>query len=253
MLRDISVAKHYQENSDRFNVRKNATLEILSPDTSGAFVMVKQIVDYLREELPTVPGSRVHEMLHVLARTSEHSVRMIRDFINVEFLASANTDLKRDRVDIGAVLGAPLADFQQNKALLGQHFTCSLPDVPVYAELDVNKFTQVVTNLISNALKFTPDGGRVTVRVVPTPTSVRIQVEDEGIGIPLALQAHLFEPFTKARREGLRGEPTTGLGLTLCKTVVEWHKGTLTVVSTEGRGTTFTVELPRADSLTSDS
>ncbi|MBO3273404.1 PAS domain-containing sensor histidine kinase [Hymenobacter defluvii] len=246
MLRDISVGKRHAENADRFNVRKNATLEILSHDTSGAFAMVQQIVDYLREELPTVPGSRAHELLHVLARTSEQSVRMIRDFINVEFLASTNTDLKRDRVDIGEVLGAPLDDFRRNKALLGQHFTCSLPATPVYVELDVNKFTQVITNLISNALKFTPDGGRVMVRIESLPTSVRIEVEDEGIGIPLALQAHLFEPFTKARRPGLRGEPTTGLGLTLCKTVVEWHQGTLTVVSTEGQGSTFTIELPRA-------
>ena len=69
----------------------------------------------------------------------------------------------------------------------------------------MNKFTQVLTNLVSNALKFTPDGGRVAVRVVPTPASVRLQVEDEGIGIPLDLQAYVFDPFTRARREGLRG------------------------------------------------
>ena len=251
VLRDISVLKRSEDNADRFNVRKNATLEILSHDMSGAFVMVKQIVDYLHEELPEAP-ERVNKMLHVLARTSEQSVRMIREFINLEFLASANTDLKRARMDIGAVLEAPLEDFRQNKALLGQHFTCSLPATPVYVNLDINKFTQVITNLISNALKFTPAGGRVAVRVEQMPTSVRIEVEDEGIGIPLALQAHLFEPFTKARREGLRGEPTMGLGLTLCKTVVEWHQGTLTVVSTEGQGSTFTVELPLADLPASD-
>lgn len=248
MLRDISVLKHHQENSDRFNVRKNATLEILSHDMSGAFVLVQQITDYLREEVNSPPDSRVAEMLRVLGTTSEQSVKMIRDFINLEFLASTNTDLKRNRVDVSEVLRPPLDDLRRSRGLLGQQFEYSLPDTPVYVLLDINKFTQVLTNLVSNALKFTPDGGQVKVVVAPHQDLVQIQVVDEGIGIPAELQPHLFEAFTKARRPGLRGEPTTGLGLALCKTVVEWHKGTLTVASTEGKGATFTVEIPQAES-----
>ncbi|WP_426062282.1 ATP-binding protein [Hymenobacter sp. B1770] len=64
------------------------------------------------------------------------------------------------------------------------------------------------------------------------------------IGIPLDMLPHVFDRFTRARREGLRGEHTTGLGLAICKTVVEWHHGTLTVESAEGQGSAFTVELP---------
>ena len=85
LLRDISVAKQHQENSDRFNARKNATLEILSHDLSGAFIMVQQIVEYLQEAMPATTGSRVPEMLRVLATTSQSSVKMIRDFIDLEF------------------------------------------------------------------------------------------------------------------------------------------------------------------------
>jgi two-component system sensor histidine kinase VicK len=76
---------------------------------------------------------------------------------------------------------------------------------------------------------------------------VRIHVVDNGVGIPEALQPYLFERFTKARRPGLRGEETTGLGLVLCKTIVEWHHGKLAVKSTEGQGTTVTMELPRME------
>jgi len=246
ILRDISVTKHYQENAEGFNTRKNATLEILSHDMSGAFVLIQQITDYLREEVTTPAGSRVAEMLGVLHKTSEQSVKMIRDFINLEFLASTNTDLKRTRVDVGKVLREPLEELRRSRELLNQHFDYVLPEKPIYAFLDINKFTQVLTNLISNALKFTPDGRRVQVVVTPEQDIVRIQVIDEGIGIPSKLQPHLFEAFTKARRPGLRGEPTTGLGLALCKTIVEWHKGSLQVSSEERKGSTFTVEIPQA-------
>jgi len=246
-LRDISEQKHYQENADQFNARKNATLEILSHDLSGVFALVQQIVDYLQEAVPVEAGSRVPEMLRVLETTSQSGVKMIRDFINLEFLTSANTDLKRDRVDVGAVLRAPLEELRRNQALLGQQFEYALPPEPVYALLDVNKFTQVLNNLVSNALKFTPDGGRVRVHVAPYPGYFRVEVSDTGVGIPAAVQPRLFEAFTQARRPGLRGEPTTGLGLALCKTIVEWHKGTISVTSTEGQGSTFTVEIPNTN------
>jgi len=250
-LRDISAAKRYQENADTFNTRKNATLEILSHDVSGAFVMVQQIAEFLREEVQAPADSRVLEMLRVLEATSRSSVKMIRDLVNIEFLASANTDLKRDRVEVGAVLRAPLEELQRGQALLGHRFAYSLPAEPVYAALDVNKMTQVLTNLISNAIKFTPDGGQVTVAVEPCPNGIRVQVRDTGIGIPAHLQPHLFERFTPARRPGLRGEQTTGLGLMLCKTIVEWHQGTISVASTEGQGSTFTVEIPHAEAVAS--
>ena len=96
-------------------------------------------------------------------------------------------------------------------------------------------------------MKFTPDEGHVSVDIEPGPGSLRIYVRDNGVGIPLALQPLLFEPFTKARRTGLRGEPTIGLGLVLCKTIVEWHRGTLEMVSVEGEGSTFTIEIPQSD------
>ncbi|RZK61722.1 MAG: PAS domain-containing sensor histidine kinase [Hymenobacter sp.] len=246
-LRDISATKHYQQNADTFNTRKNAVLEIVSHDLSGAFIQVQQLTQHLQAELPAQPPNHVAELLAVLEATSQDSVRMIRDFINLEFLSSTNTDLKRSRVDLGATLRVSLAQLQQEHVLLGQPFTYTLPTDPVYVQLDTNKFTQVLTNLVSNALKFTPDGKPVAVHVEAAgPGTVQVRVQDEGIGIPAALLPHVFERFTPARRPGLRGEPTTGLGLALCKTIVEWHQGTISVASTEGQGSTFTIELPQA-------
>ncbi|MGI4738571.1 MAG: PAS domain-containing sensor histidine kinase [Janthinobacterium lividum] len=246
-LRDISADKSYKHNADAFNARKNAILEILSHDMAGAFGMVQQIVGFLNEEIALSANSQATKLLHVLETTSRNSLKMIRDLVAIEFLSSANTDLKFDRVEIGAVLREPLEQLKQGQAVLGFHFDYTLPTEPVYANVDVNKFAQVLNNLVSNAFKFTPDGGQVTVLVESCPGCVRFHVSDQGIGIPIELQPYLFERFTKARRPGLRGESTTGLGLALCKTIVEWHQGTIAVVSTEGSGSTFTVEIPAAE------
>lgn len=243
-LHDVSVAKQYQHNADLFNSRKNATLDMLSHDLSGAFILVEQISQYLHEEIKPAPSGKMLELLDVLASTSQDSVKMIRDLINLEFLTSANSALKRDRVNLTDVLREPLEQFKHGQHLTRHHFTYSLPARPVYVNLDVNKFAQVLINLVNNAIKFTPDAGTITVRVAPGPDNVRVQVQDTGVGIPRAMQPYVFDRFTRARREGLRGEHTTGLGLAICKTVVEWHHGTLTVESTEGQGSTFTVELP---------
>ena len=245
-LRDISVSKHYQQNADTFNSRKNAILEILSHDLSGSFALVQQIAAYLREEVSAPADGPVHRMLGVLEATSHTGLKMIRDLVDIEFLTSANSDLKRERVEVGAVLREVLDQLQRGQVVLGHRFDYALPSEPVYANLDVNKFTQVVNNLVSNAFKFTPDGGHVAVEVVPSDGCVRVHVRDTGIGIPEKLHPLLFERFTPARRPGLRGEPTTGLGLVLCKTITEWHEGTIAFVSAEGQGTTFTVEIPRA-------
>jgi two-component system sensor histidine kinase VicK len=245
-VRDISVAKHYAENADLFNSRKNAALEILSHDLSGAFVLAQQITQYLHEELTYPADSRVPELLRVLQTSSQAGVSMIREFVAIEFLTSAKAPLKANRIEISAALGPPLDQLQRQQALLGHYFLYTLPAEPVYANLDVNKFTQVLNNLVSNAIKFTPDGGQITVHVEPTPDCIRIHVTDTGIGIPAELQPHLFERFTPARRPGLRGEETTGMGLVLCKMIVEWHQGTLSFVSAEGQGTTFTIEIPQA-------
>ena len=250
-LHDISAAKHHQANSDLFNSRKNVTLEVLSHDASGAFIMIEQISRYLREELPEAIQPEVTQLLDVLENTSRESVKMVRDLINIEFAAAVTTMLKIDRVDLGLIMRGPLEQLHLNYELLGHHFTYALPAEAVYVNMDVSKFTQVVINLVSNAIKFTHDEGHVTVTVTGLPGRARVEVADDGVGIPAAMLPHVFERFTRARRLGLRGEETIGLGLSLCKTIVEWHEGTLMVASTEGQGSVFTVEIPLAEGVDS--
>jgi two-component system, OmpR family, phosphate regulon sensor histidine kinase PhoR len=125
--------------------------------------------------------------------------------------------------------------------------------VPVPALVgDRGRLAQVLDNLVSNALKFTPEGGRVEVRTSTTDDYVYLEVEDSGIGIPAAEQPRLFERFFRAASATERAIPGTGLGLAIVKAIVEAHAGRIEVVSAPGKGTTFRVELPLREVRSAD-
>lgn len=112
------------------------------------------------------------------------------------------------------------------------------------AQLNKEKFTRVMDNLISNALKFSKDTDKVELHLGKQDNQVIIEVKDHGLGIPQDMLPHVFERFSKAGRTGLKGEKSTGLGLSIVKQIVESHKGKISVSSVEGQGTTFTIQLP---------
>ena len=179
-----------------------------------------------------------------MERSCTDGVNLIRDFVDNEFFASANVKLKRERTDLVAWVHTTLHEYQQAQQQLAVQFSVLASEQPVYVSLDLNKFQQVINNLLSNALKFTPDGGRITVQVERRQEQAVVTVSDTGIGIPLQWQSVLFDRFTQARRTGLRGEKTTGLGMSIIQTIVKLHQGQITFVSQEGQGTTFVIELP---------
>jgi hypothetical protein len=109
---------------------------------------------------------------------------------------------------------------------------------------DRSRLAQVLDNLISNALKFTPRAGRVSVRVVLSGNDAVLEIEDTGVGIPVDEQGRLFERFFRSSTATERAIPGTGLGLTIAKTIVERHEGSIAIESAEGAGTTVRVRLP---------
>lgn len=244
-LADISINKQHQANSEKFNAKKNTILEMLSHDLAGNFAILEQLADYIGYEMEGNLNPRVAEMLGLVRTTSQRGTQLIHDLVNQELQEAASVALKRERVDLAAWLEQSLEPYHRLPGNESRQLLFELPEAPVYVEVDINKMLQVVSNLVHNAFKFTPDKGHIFVNIAPFDGVVLISVTDEGIGIPAHLLPGLFERYTTARRRGLRGEPTTGLGLWLCKTIVELHQGTLSVNSAEGQGTTFTVELPR--------
>ncbi len=121
---------------------------------------------------------------------------------------------------------------------------------PAWVRGNSQRLEQVFTNLLENAIKYTPEGGRVVVRVRMTPKDVQIDVEDSGMGIPASSLPRIFERFYRVDRSRSRDMGGTGLGLAIVKHVVRAHGGTVSVKSEEGQGSTFTVALPRIQDST---
>jgi len=111
---------------------------------------------------------------------------------------------------------------------------------------DPDRLGQIIDNLLTNAIKFTPPGGVVDVRVISNTDAVSIEVSDTGVGIPVGEQGQLFTRFFRASTATSRAIPGIGLGLTIVKAIVDAHRGTVTVTSIEGNGTTFRIYLPRS-------
>jgi signal transduction histidine kinase len=125
-----------------------------------------------------------------------------------------------------------------------QHLELSAAEVVPDINGNALRLKQAVSNLISNAVKYTPAGGNIWVRVRHDDQAAIVEVQDTGYGIPLAAQARLFQRFFRAKAPGTEKVPGTGLGLSLVKAIVEQHGGQVSFVSEPGQGSTFTLRLP---------
>jgi len=242
---DISVYRQHNDNMNRHNSKKNAILNILAHDLSGPIGVVGNLVQLIQKETSEIHNERLDEYVNMIGKISKKSILMIRNFIDQEFLESENVTLVKKRVELVSKISATLEEYLLMEKQLNINFDCKANKDKVYTDIDEDKFMQVVNNLISNALKFTPDGGLISIFIEDRESSVRLAISDTGIGIPVKFHSTLFEKFTNARRTGLKGEHSNGLGMSIIKTIVEWHEGKIWFTSEENKGTTFYIELPR--------
>ncbi|WP_210513868.1 sensor histidine kinase [Hymenobacter terricola] len=245
-VQDVTREQEYLRNADKYMAKKNTTLEILSHDLAGPFTMLQQLAEFIEEKTQPLQDPQVQKMIGIMRETCRESVNLIRDFVDGEFMESASVDLKRLRVDLVLNIRQVVDTYHQGEHLVAKHFSFSHSQPTMYVEIDNNKFLQVINNLMSNAIKFTREGGRIAVGLEQRADYVLVTVADDGIGIPAHLLPVLFDRFTPARRPGLRGEKTTGLGMHIIETIVRLHEGRIWVESRENEGTTFYIQLPTA-------
>ncbi len=187
---------------------------------------------------------RQRDMLDRIERSGQRLLGLIENILSLSRVESQREDAEPAPCDLRDVVGAALAETEELVRPRDLELGTTLPADPVVVLGQRDQLERVVINLVSNAVKFTPDGGRVGVDLTTTTDAAVLRVSDTGIGIPDAEQARLFESFFRASTALSTGVQGTGLGLTIVRSIVERHDGSVAVTSTEGAGTTFEIRLP---------
>jgi two-component system sensor histidine kinase VicK len=242
---DITLIKEYANVLNNHNNKKNNILTMLAHDLAGPLGAIQNFTTLLDIETKNFNNPKLEKFISSIERIAKNSIHLIHTYIDQEFLESADVKVLKKRVDLLAKVKLGVTTYTDMENDLDITFDVKANLDHIYVEIDEDKFLQVINNLISNALKFTPKGGSINVNLEEKDKSVLISISDTGIGIPKAFHNTLFEKFTNARRRGLKGEVTTGLGMSIIKTIVEWHGGSIWFNSEENVGTTFFIEIPK--------
>ncbi len=217
----------------------NVSHELRTP-----IAMLQGYSEALLDDVVTEEEER-NEMIRIIYDESQRMGRLVKDLLDLARMESGHTTLYKEDVSAVHVLERITQKFAQvaKEKHVNLKFKSSLSE-DVMISLDEDRIEQVLTNLIDNAIRHTPENGSVTVSLDQEFSYAKIQVADTGEGIPQEDLSFVFERFYKADKARTRSKGGTGLGLAIAKNIVEAHKGNIKVDSTVGVGTTFTFHLP---------
>ena len=226
--------------------RKDEFLASLSHELRNPLVPLRNALDELRRSGgdPLVAG----RAYAIMERQLFHLVRLTDDLLDVSRITRNKIDLRRERIDLRLVLQSAIETTQPLIAVAGQILTVDIPRESVWVYVDFTRLAQAISNLLNNSVKYTPRGGRITLRAAVENGEVVISVSDTGVGIAPAALPNIFDMFMQG--EDPTGQPRDGLGigLTLAKRLIELHDGRITAKSEgPGTGATFTIRLPRSE------
>ncbi|CAN5836396.1 GAF domain-containing sensor histidine kinase [soil metagenome] len=221
---------------------REEVLGIVSHDLRNPVHTVSLSSGFLLEIIPEVEEQAVlRKQLGIIRRAAEQMDRLIRDLLDVASIASGRLSVERHSHDAAALLRAACETLQPIAQEKGIHLEAHTPAGTYPVLVDADRIHQVLSNLVGNAIKFTPEGGKIVLSLEAADQGVEFSVADTGSGIPASQLPHIFEQFWQARGAGRQG---AGLGLAITKGIVEAHGGRIRVESTVEEGTTFSFTIP---------
>lgn len=191
----------------------------------------------------TFRGDAPH-FLKIMVRNAERLLQLINQLLDLSKLESGKLKLQPAEGDLSAFLRAIVGSFESMAARRNMVLEAKFPAAPLAADFDKDVLEKILTNLLSNAFKFSPDEGRVSFEAQAIENQLTITLRDEGVGIPPEQLPHIFERFYQANTPKTDDSAGSGIGLALTKELVELHGGNISVESQLGTGTAFTVSLP---------
>lgn len=231
---DMHTALNALQQSQEENARM---MKIVAHDLRSPVAAAVSITTMLLEGGNLQPDDA--EMLDLMKTSSLHSLEMIADLLNMNTTAEG---LDREPVEMHTLLHYCIGLLNFKAAEKKQKITLQAPETVLNVSRE--KIWRVISNLLGNAIKFSPEGSGIEVRMQQQENSAVICIQDRGIGIPEKLRAKIFNMFTDSRRPGTMGEQSFGLGLAISRQIVEAHGGEIWFESIVGQGTIFYVKLP---------
>jgi PAS domain S-box-containing protein len=245
-IRDITDRKVFEQTLREANRLKSEFLANMSHELRTPLNGIIGFSEFLVDEKPGALNGKQKEYLNDILSSARHLLHLINDVLDLSKVEAGKTELFPEEFSLAATVSeicAAISPLATKKGLVIETKVASEPDS---VTLDKQKFKQILNNLLSNAVKFTNAGGRIKIMLTPVELNrLRIQVSDTGIGIRREDFPRLFREFEQLDSGEARRYEGTGLGLALTKKIVEFQGGTIGVESEQGKGSVFTVELPR--------
>lgn len=242
-VKDITKTKEHEDFIINYGARKDTMLDMITHNLSGPLHLSKQLLDRVQKTVSSSNSPAISTQLSLLSDSTLECINIVNDFLREEHQESAGTYVRKTRFDIIEKINATLEKIRELNKDKQFRLTTLLHNLNINS--DSVKFFQIIHNLLSNAIKFTPENGRIDIAVEEGENDFTISVTDTGIGIPHHLHPLIFQPRTPAGRSGLKGERSSGLGLSIVKKLVEIMDGQLWFESDENKGATFFVRLPK--------
>lgn len=221
---------------------ENSIIENVAHDLKGLMIQIACFNDMLRDKLQDSNDTEIRQILLYVDLICKQGKQITNDLMETCELESLE-DIDKEAFSLNQLIiqQAKIYKLQADKKQIT--FQTIIPTEEFIFKINRSKIIRVLDNLISNALKFTGDGGQIKIVLSDKEGKASIAVTDSGIGIPSELHKEIFKKYSKAKRHGIQNEKCTGLGLYIAKKIIDLHKGEIWFSSEKNNGTTFYVEL----------
>lgn len=237
VLHDVTERRRTEERRKEFVA--NVSHELRTPLTN-----IRSYAETIRDADGDIPRETENSFLDIVINEADRMTHIVQDLLTLSRLDSGRTEMVMARFSFGDAIDAVLRSIALEAQRHGHTLTNDRPEHLPLIMGDRGRIEQVMLNILSNAVKYTPDGGHIRVTAGDVGSAVWMEVADDGIGIPEKDRARIFERFYRVDKARSRESGGTGLGLSIATEIVQRHNGTLKLVDRDGPGTTIRLELP---------
>jgi signal transduction histidine kinase/HD-GYP domain-containing protein (c-di-GMP phosphodiesterase class II) len=236
-----------REELESVNQMKSNFLSIVSHELRTPLTSIKAYTETLMDNIGSIETDTANDFLKVMGEENDRVISLVDNILNYSCMESGHLKVEKVECDLRAIIEEVHAGLESRFLTARVNSELKLPKGKVILDADGELIMQMLHNLMTNALKFTPEGGMVTVTLEEEASAARIVVQDTGRGIPEDQLEKIFERFHQVDASDTREHGGSGLGLAICKNIVEWHDGNIWVENVKEAGAKFTVMLPMKD------